>query len=534
MPTLLTKNYKDFSIVDDGRILKTFSGAKNASKCLPGDSVDLTDTGCKLVSRCVQPMIAGLLELNSKTKFGYSGRNVPIYMFIPFNEAYPPFVVGCSEKDCSVNRLGLVRFEGQWDDGFPRGLLQRLLPVGADEEALFWTYSPLACMPYKGSLVSGSVDLSGRVELPASDTFNIDPVGCKDVDDVLTFIGSNNVVITIADVAASVTVGSDLDRRAAAICQTLYQDGSEPKHMFPAAFSEDLLSLRNGKKPGLSLRVCLDTLDCVWFESVVEVGKTFSYESVYEDSDLCYKLRRMGAAFGVDTDDSHKWIESAMKFYNVQAARKLFAGGVGVLRSHAAPDTAKLEMYNKIDPSLGFLAFKSATYVGAPFSQSTVHWGLSEATYTHATSPIRRYADLINQRCLKALIGPGPGLGLGFDVKQLNLMAKAAKQHDRDFIFLRELKKIGSTCGSVQGRLIGRKDVDNGMEKLSFYVPEWGIVVKTVLKKGDNDTVLTKDETTVIAINMGQEYTLVYRADLRARCWKKRLILRLKENTHIN
>lgn len=532
MPILQTKNYKEFTIVDDsGLVLKTFSGAKNACKCLPGDSVELTDLGCKLVSRCVQPMIAGLIELNSKTKFGFSGRNVPIYMFIPFNEAYPPFVVGCSEKDCSVNRLGLVRFEGQWDDGFPRGLLQRLLPVGADEEALFWTYSPYACIPYKGSFVSDPVDLSGRVELPVADTFNIDPVGCKDVDDVLTFIGLNTVVITIADVAASVTVGSDLDRRAAAICQTLYQDGVEPKHMFPAAFSEDLLSLRHGKKPGLSLRVCLETLDCVWFESVVEVGKTFSYESVYEDSDLCSKLRRMGAAFGADLDDSHKWIESAMKFYNVQAARKLFAGGVGVLRSHAAPDAAKLE---NLDPELGFLAFKSATYVGAPFSESTVHWGLSEATYTHATSPIRRYADLINQRCLKALIAGGRVGFSSYNVKQLNLMAKAAKQHDRDFIFLRELKKIGSACGSVQGRLIWRKDVESGWEKLSFYVPEWGLVVKTVLKKGDKDSVLTKDETTVIPIVMGQEYTLLYRADLRARCWKKRLILRLKENTHIN
>lgn len=526
MPILKTKNYKEFTVIDSdtGLVLKTFTGAKNAGKCLPGDLVNVTETGCTLVSRCVQPTIAGLLELNSKVKFGYSGRNVPIYMFVPFNESYPPFVVGCSEKDTSVNRLALIRFDGLWDDGFPRGLLQRLLPIGAETEALFWTYSPLACEKYKGTLPPVA-DLTGRQELGPG-TFHIDPVGCKDVDDVLTFDSDDYVVITIADVAATIESGSDLDVRASKICQTFYQDGVQPKHMFPADLSEMQMSLLSGERPGLSLRVCLKTLDCTWFESIVRVERTFTYESVYADSQLCVKLRRMSLAFGMDTDDSHKWIEAAMKFYNIQAAKLLKEAGYGVLRSHKAPDVSKLESYTRIDPSLAFLAYNSASYVSGPYVENVNHWGLGETAYTHATSPIRRYADLINQRALKAILKGVTCVG-SVDTTWMNAVGKSAKQHDRDYVFLTAIKK--SLTGSVIGKLISTREVEEGIVKLSFFVPEWQLIVKTKYNKGtEPNTVISKDETVCLETVVGSNYRLSYHADLRARSWKRRIILRLE------
>ena len=528
MPILKTKNYKEFTVIEPetGLVLKSFSGAKNAGKCLPGDAVTVTETGCALVSRCTQPTIAGLLELNSKVKFGYSGRNVPIYMFVPFNESYPPFVVGCSEKDTSVNRLALIRFEGLWDDGFPRGLLQRLLPIGAETEALFWTYSPLACEKYKGSLPPVA-DLTGRKKL-GSGTFHIDPVGCKDVDDVMTFDGDDCVIITIADVAATVAENSDLDVRASKICQTLYQDGVQPKHMFPADLSESQMSLLSGDRPGLSLRVCLKTLDCTWFESAVCVERTFSYESIYQELELCKKLRRMSSAFGLESDDSHKWIEAAMKFYNIQAAKLLKAKGLGVLRSHKAPDVEKLESYTSVDPSLAFLAYNAAIYVSGPYDESVNHWGLGETAYTHATSPIRRYADLINQRALKAILFGKESSGCaGIDVTYMNAVGKAAKQHDRDYVYLTAIKN--SQNGSVVGKLIAIKEYVEGIVKLSFFVPQWGIIVKTKYKKGlEENTVVSKDETLCATTVIGANYCISYHADLRARSWKKRVILRLE------
>lgn len=521
---LYTKNYRDFRVIDNESVVREFHDAKLARKCLPGDEVSIDcDTGCKLVKRAKHPIIAGLVELSSKVKYGFTSHNVPIYLFVPFNESYPPFVVGCSEQDVSKNRIGLVRFEGLWDETFPRGNLVRLLDVGADEEALFWTYTPLACEKYKGTFPD-LAPLQGRRVL--NNSFHIDPIGCKDVDDVLNIDvidGLTYVTITIADVSASVDAGSALDLRAASICQTFYQDGVQPKHMFPPFMSEGYLSLLKGsRKPGLSLKVCLSGLSVEWFESAVCVEQSFDYTSIY-GSEYEAVLKQMSAAFGLESDDSHVWIESAMKFYNIQAAKLLKKAGLGVLRSHKAPD---LERYKGLDPSLEFLAMSSAKYVPSS-TEGCRHWGLKEEAYTHVSSPIRRYADLLNQRYLKAILFERKDPGLILDIERLNTVSKAAKQHDRDLVFLLAIKKASS--GFVDGTIIEIRDKE-GFRKLSIYVKQWSLIVKLKYKPGPYaDSLLSKDEKTVICVSVGLQVRVAYNSNLNARCWKRRILLRLLE-----
>lgn len=524
MPTLFTKNYRDFSVRENGVCIREFHDARLARKCLPGDEVNIEcATGCQLVKRCDHPVIAGLIELNSKTKYGFTSKNVPIYLFTPFNESYPPFVAGCSERDTQVNRLALIRFEGIWADTFPRGSLMKLLDVGADEEALYWTYSPWACVNYKGTFPD-NVSLDKRVFIDGC--FHIDPSGCKDVDDVLSFSSINGrdyVTITIADVSASIDEGSPLDLRAKKISQTLYQEGVSSKPMFPPLMSEGQLSLLRGtKKAGLSLKVCLDDVSlCEWFESAINVSETYDYESIYSNTELVPKLKKMSAVFGLVSDDSHTWIESAMKFYNVTAAKLLKQAGVGVLRSHTGPD---VERYSKLDPSLAFLAISAAKYVPAN-TEETFHWGLDTYAYCHITSPIRRYADLINQRYLKQILFNFTGIPKYVDYELLNTVSKSAKQHDRDLVFVKELKK--SSNGSVEGVIAEIRDKDD-VRKLSIYVENWKLMIKIKYKKGpEPNTVMSKDETTLINVSIGQSVTINYHANLTARSWKRRIVMKL-------
>ena len=357
------------------------------------------------------------------------------------------------------------------------------------------------------------------------DCFHIDPVGCKDVDDVLCFTSENGkryVTITIADVSSAVPEGHPLDIRAAKICQTLYQDGVAPKPMFPPLMSEGQLSLLKGcKKPGLSLKVCLYDLSVSWFESAVNVTQTFDYDTINVERDLVYDLKMMSSAFGMVSEDSHEWIESAMKFYNVEAAKLLKKAGVGVLRSHSAPD---LERYENLDPSLSFLAMSSATYVAAS-SENTRHWGLNEDAYCHVTSPIRRYADLINQRCLKKLLF-GSSEPVSIDYDRLNAVSKAAKQHDRDLVFLKAIKK--ERTGQVVGKIVEIRDKGDDIRKLSIYVAQWAVIVKMKYKRGpDPKTVLSKDELSVIPVSLGEIVHISYHSNLTARCWKRRMVLKL-------
>ena len=527
MPYYLhTKNYRDFTIndVSTDTIIKTFSNAKNAGKSLPGDIVSPTIDGCELVTRVNHHVIAGLLELSSKVRYGFSSRNVPIYLFTPFNEAYPPFVVGSSEKQPSPNRYALIRFENEWPDTFPKGHLQRLLPLESEYEALFWTYTPRACEKYRGP----ALDQPNIESRPLITAFHIDPSGCKDVDDVLTVETTDTttyITITIADVASQVPADHPLDIRAASIGQTFYQATNKP--MFPAEFSEIMFSLipSTTKKAGLSLRFNINNpTEITWFESAVITQTTYTYDSIYTNKPLSAILEKMSSVLGAQSKDSHIWIEQAMKFYNTEAAKLLKANKVGLLRAHSEPDMEKLTKYTKIDPELKFLAYSSAVYVDST-AQNTYHWGLDSDAYTHITSPIRRYADLVNQRALKAIVGttplPQPNQAL---IITLNKTAKANKRHDRDYTFIQALKKEKT---SELAKVVDIKTLPENMSKLTLYVPEWKQLIKLTYKNGPDNTFITKDEKNAFTALIGQTLQFTYHADLVARSWKRRLVINI-------
>lgn len=526
---LSTKNYKDFVILDaDANPIHKFSGAKLANKALPGDSVTINPNGTiTLVKRANYPQLAGLLELNSKTKYGFTAKNHPIYLFIPFDTSYPPFVVGSSEKDTTKNRLALIRFDSWTTDTYPRGALQRLLT--SELEALSWTYTPLACEKYKGPLPDPPSDTSR----PVIHAFHIDPPDCRDVDDVLTIESTGSetyITITISDVAAHIPKDHELDIRASKIAQTFYQPNMQPRHVFPQELSEDRLSLLPSTVPklGLSLKFPLsDPSQVTWFESQVITTQTYTYESVYQDPQICQTLTQLSQTLNESTDDSHKWIEVAMKFYNTEAAKLLHKHQTGFLRAHTKPDQDKLDSLIQINPTLQFLAYNSATYVQSNHPDPS-HYGLQAQHYTHASSPIRRYADLVNQRSLKAIINkmPVPPHELP---NHLNHVAKQAKRHDRDLTFILALQNADkSELVSGQILQIQNKATDPTVTKLSIYVPQWQLTVKLRYTTGQNpNTIISKDEKTIHTIALGQQVTMNYHADMSARNWKKRMVLRL-------
>jgi ribonuclease R len=131
----------------------------------------------------------------------------------------------------------------------------------------------------------------------------------------------------------------------------------------------------------------------------------------------------------VENDVSHQLVEEFMLLANEAVATRLVAlRRPGVYRVHEAPDETRLQEYreevlshsvpcgnlrhrqevqrllNKLDtlpigPALkiGFLkSLLRARYAVEPLG----HYGLAKANYTHFTSPIRRYADLLAHRAL--------------------------------------------------------------------------------------------------------------------------------------
>jgi exoribonuclease R len=505
---LQTNDYKHFTLDNI-----SFDDYHQANRCLPGDSVEWDGTQCILQKRGDHRQLVGVLELNSKYLYGYTSRNIPIYLFHPLNPAYPPMRVGCSERDTSKHQLALVRFDS-WAETIPRGNLVRLLgPVGdlkAEQEALLWLYA-------KPELRKATFDIPlvdpSPIVLPGT-TINIDPEGCQDIDDTVTLHQVENgwqLFITIADVAKTILANSPGDTLAQQRMQTVYQNGQAVLPMLPRELSEDQLSLLpNQRRQGLSLECFWDgtTLSVKQFQEVTVINSaSYTYESIYK-ADFPVTILQEIASYlkGEETTDSHEWIEQLMLLYNLEGAKILVKTNAGLLRTHKPAKKDVLEQMEQIHPDLRIFAFESARYELT--GEDKVHATLGNRPYTHLTSPLRRYADLVNQRILKAYLKNQPCSPLTDSLaEQLNHQQKLLKKYDRDLFFLYQILQIQSTTGILEGLVVESTD-----SKTKVYIPSWKRIVKVNCEQQPT----------------GKEVKLDYYADLRKVSWKDRIVFRQK------
>ena len=170
----------------------------------------------------------------------------------------------------------------------------------------------------------------------------------------------------------------------------------------------------------------------------------------------------------------------------------------GLLRSHSGPDEEKWKQYLQWGGSeLAVLANSAAKYCYAN-ETSVKHVGLGHEIYCHATSPIRRYADLVNQRILKAIL-----TNSSYDSIQLpsadwlNKRQQDSKRFERDMFLLHSLD-----VKELQGIVLSPKKV---------WVQTW----KRIVSWKNN-------------LDAGTSIKLDFFVNCTARCWKERIIFRLK------
>lgn len=555
---LQTENYETFELRSDtGDVLRTFQGAKRAHYCLPGDHVrwNVESEQCDLELRDEHPLLVGTLHLTQPARYGFTSRKIPLYLFTPYDDRYPQMIVGSSEKDKTCNRIVLVQWES-WPIGslFPRAHLQVTIGRSGDLEAekkalrhqvCPWKYPKLPFIP----VLQEPTDTHRR-RLTGT-TFHVDPQGCRDVDDVITLEPledkSWRIVITISDVAAYINDGDAIDIMASLISQTVYDATGRVIHpMLPVSYAEGVCSLLPGDlKRGISLEFRWD--GCVlsngkWYESLFETHHTYTYESIMtDDTAILHReiLQQVttfltGNASTGDNGDSHHWIEQLMILYNKEAGKMLRETGLGILRRHAAAEQEKVERYRLHLPEWKFLAMSSAEYVLAE-EKDTYHSGLETDAYTHVTSPIRRYADLVNQRALKGILRhastntSAPIGAADFIVPvtmyDMNRRERAIRQFERDMIFLEAVEQ-GHT--RVKAILVDHEEIENKEEqmyRIQFYVPAWKKRVTARYGKAGEQQIQTKDGTSIRTITPFMEVELQCAVQWGLRNWKERLLV---------
>ena len=483
------------------------------------------------------PPLVGTIELTNKIKYGITSRKIPMYLFTPYNKRYPHFIVGCSEKDTTKNKIALITI-GDWSSSstFPRGLLMQVLGVSGEYDvevkALIWQACPWKYPTYDYKPEQKKHTSKQRTVLSGY-TFHIDPKGCKDVDDVLTFeLIDNNwkVTITISDVASYVEDGDAIDIMASIISQTLYDNkGQVIRPMLPSEYSEKVCSLLPGKDSyGISLQFIWngnEIKDICWFESIFITNKSYTYEE-FQTSDSLYKkpLEEIVSYLAKESiKDSHKWIEYMMIFYNMEAGKILKNMGMGILRRHSEPNMEKLKRYKTHIPELQQLAYSSAEYCLAE-EKETTHFGIGSIAYAHVSSPIRRYADLINQRVLKLYINNSKNY---YIVPQamydMNLREKTIKRFSQDMFYLDAI----FSENDLKGIILEKKILDNNFVKIKLYVPYWKKIISTTYKYVSENTVLSRDETTTINVSEYNEVHIKCTFNLQLRNWKERTIINI-------
>ena len=291
--------------------------------------------------------------------------------------------------------------------------------------------------------------------------------------------------------------------------------------MLPSALSEDSVSLlADQERLGISLFCSWDAgtskLEIGRFQSTrIRNNKTYTYESIQKAKHTEFPvsiLQEVASSLkGRATHDPHEWIEELMLLYNREVAKCLVASGAGLLRTHAPADAEKYAVYSQIHPDLVALAYQAAAY--EPAATGKTHAGVGGIVYTHATSPLRRYADLYNQRILKAHLGSSgsaPSTEEASTAKILNERNKNHKQHDRYYLFLE----------NVLQNPIGKKSaivLEDTPTKTKVYVPVWKQMVN-----------VRKTEEFKDGYSPGAYVGLEYYSQMNQPNWKERIVFRIR------
>ncbi len=508
----------------------------SSAKLLPSDIISIQGgalpTMPTLKHRVQHPPLVGLLDICSKTIYGMSSRGTPQFLFYPINSSYPPFLVGYAGQRTD-NKMVIIRFV-DWgpSDKFPRGSLERVIGSAGDllveKEALI-----LSACPWREVKLDSTFAVNHNTIIDHGwRTFNIDPAGCRDIDDVFSYRplelnrpgacdGVYEIAISIADVASVVEEGSVIDMAACERGQTLYHNGSAVKSMLPQLISENKCSLivgepRNCVSLVFEIDIYSGKYENVRFTRMTLINnKTYTYDEFDEVTEATEAtsdkaiLTACCNIIGSDhAADSHSLIETLMIFYNKEAAKQLWRARTGLLRAHSAAENETLKKMVDLHPDLTFMAMESAKYV-QPSDVLATHSMFPGAAYCHATSPIRRYADLVNQRALLNVSGHKDKQSLSFIEYHLNTRSAVAKRFERDMFFLEMLYKGGGS--GLEGICI---DINNEGTKIKVYVPEWRRVV----------TIRDYDGAIV-----GDKILISYWFDPSQAKWKNKIVFRVDD-----
>ncbi len=278
-------------------------------------------------------------------------------------------------------------------------------------------------------------------------TFNIDPVQSKDFDDALSFDSiTKKIYVHIVD-ANQLYLESFVEKRAAYLALTFYNH-FQNVNMLPKNLSENQFSLLRGKKRNvITVEFAIDEskeydkgkLPILFYDiypSTIIVKNRYDYDNVLPlENDntsgfpylksLCdkYYRRRLNVVqptYKIDTNNgklneiyyenmntwSHTLIEMMMINANRIVTEHMNQVSTHKIPQRIHPEPISLQVEDHItgdeliDSIIMIQKYRTASYN----KDEHGHYGLNLEHYTHFTSPIRRYNDVIVMRMMNGYV----------------------------------------------------------------------------------------------------------------------------------
>lgn len=265
------------------------------------------------------------------------------------------------------------------------------------------------------------------IDLTHLDTFNVDPTESKDFDDAIS-IYDNRIYIHIVDGHNMIPMNSDIDINAFSKAFTLYL----PEHIeniLPKEMAEYDFSLVKGERRNvITVEYTLDGDNIINYEiyrSIIIIKERYDYNkfnkvldmfptlvSLYKKNINSIKINIPHVKLNImnnvissynyeyNCDMAHKIIEMLMILTNSTISNHIketcpqrFHSSIKNSINHTIDN---ITGNNIVDNILFIKKYRNALYNNTEQG----HFGLGLTTYTHFTSPIRRYFDVIIHRIL--------------------------------------------------------------------------------------------------------------------------------------
>jgi ribonuclease R len=233
---------------------------------------------------------------------------------------------------------------------------------------------------------------------------------------------------------------------------------------------------------------------------------------------------RVSSILAAERTTAHRIIEEFMLAANECVAEKLeTSGDPALFRVHEEPDPAKVEEFAELAGNLGYPLEKHKgryrpkdfqvfvrrmdgrpeqkflvylmlrSFMQARYSEENVgHFGLATAAYTHFTSPIRRYPDLVVHRLIESLMDSGGSGARHSDLqdrlpeiaKHTSTRERIADEAEREIERIKKAQFMSDRIGNeFEGIVVSANRQGLHVELLEHYVE--GFVPFTVLIDDD-------------------------------------------------